>query len=184
MKTLNGNEFVDYIKMQQAQIVRSLRGGNGPKQLPEQLEVVVDSAHEKLADQVKAYAQDLGLEIVTVVVGDVADPPEFTAANWLLAGYNVNLLGKRIVVLKDELPAADKMAQLWQGTGLDVTGTASTDANFAQVTKGADVAVGYMAPLSQIKEMKPDVVFVDLGSTEEPDQTVVAAILDDAIRSQ
>jgi methylenetetrahydrofolate dehydrogenase (NADP+) / methenyltetrahydrofolate cyclohydrolase len=49
------------------------------------------------------------------------DPATPTAIDWLLAGYNVNLIGKKIAVVGHGRLVGAPLAQMWQDQGKDVT---------------------------------------------------------------
>lgn len=49
------------------------------------------------------------------------DPATPLAINWLLAGYNVELAGKKIVIVGNGRLVGSPLARMWRGSGFDVT---------------------------------------------------------------
>lgn len=93
------------------------------------------------------------------------DPATPMAINWLLAGYNVNLQGKKIVIVGNGRLVGRPLAKIWRESELDVTVADRSTADLAKITAQADVLVCATGVASLItKDMvKPDAVIVDAG---------------------
>jgi methylenetetrahydrofolate dehydrogenase (NADP+)/methenyltetrahydrofolate cyclohydrolase len=114
-------------------------------------------------------------EILNAVAADkdvdgLARPTNFEPAtplaiDWLLAGYNVNLLGKHIVIVGHGRLVGKPLAELWRKSDFDVEIADKKVANLADVTKTADVLVAAtgVPGLITADMVKPDAVIVDAG---------------------
>ncbi len=71
----------------------------------------------------------------------VFDAPTPAAINWLLAGYNIDLLGKHIVIVGHGRLVGSPLSRMWQASGYDVfVADKSTSDLSAEVLK-ADILV-------------------------------------------
>ncbi len=91
--------------------------------------------------------------------------PTPVAINWLLAGYDIDLTVKKIVIVGHGRLVGSPLAKLWEGTGYDVTVTDKRTENLAEVLSQADVIVSATGVPGLIKAsmVKPDAVIVDAG---------------------
>ena len=93
------------------------------------------------------------------------DPATPLAINWLLAGYNIELRGKHIVIVGHGRLVGKPLAKLWQTSELDVEVADKDTPDLAAVTLSADILVcatgvpGLITP----DMILPDVVIVDAG---------------------
>lgn len=92
------------------------------------------------------------------------DTPFAVAVNWLLTGYNIDLRGKKLVIVATDGCAGQLLANMWRSSGLDVT---VTEAVVAELTKEADILVisspksGYVTS----EMIKSGVVIVDVNDS-------------------
>lgn len=93
------------------------------------------------------------------------DPATPVAINWLLAGYNVELRGKSIVVIGQGRLVGAPLTKMWQTSGLDVTPVDRGTTNIAEVVSGADILVCAtgIPGLIDSTMVKPNAVIVDAG---------------------
>jgi methylenetetrahydrofolate dehydrogenase (NADP+) / methenyltetrahydrofolate cyclohydrolase len=93
------------------------------------------------------------------------EPATPLAIDWLLAGYNVELNNKHIVIVGHGRLVGRPLAKMWQDSGLDVEVADKKVANLAEVTRRADVIVCATGVPGLIKKdmIKPDAVIVDAG---------------------
>lgn len=93
---------------------------------------------------------------------DAATPQ---AINWLLAGYNVSLPGKNIVIVGHGRLVGRPLARMWDASGLSVTVADKATTDLAETTRQADVLVCATGVPGLIKSdmVKPDAVIVDAG---------------------
>lgn len=97
--------------------------------------------------------------------GTLFDPATPTAVNWLLAGYNVELRGKRIVIVGQGRLVGRPLARLWQNSGLDVAVADRHTGDLPALTQTADVLVSAAGVPGLITKdmLKDDAVIVDAG---------------------
>jgi methylenetetrahydrofolate dehydrogenase (NADP+)/methenyltetrahydrofolate cyclohydrolase len=93
------------------------------------------------------------------------DPATPLAINWLLAGYNIDLASKKIVVVGHGRLVGKPLVRIWQNSGYDVTVVDKTVENLADVTRQADVVVCATGVPGLIKAdmVKGDIIIVDAG---------------------
>jgi methylenetetrahydrofolate dehydrogenase (NADP+)/methenyltetrahydrofolate cyclohydrolase len=87
------------------------------------------------------------------------------AIDWLLAGYNIDLINKHIVIIGHGRLVGKPLAKLWSSNGLDIEVADNKTQNLAEVTKKADVIITATGvPGLVTKDMvKSNVVIVDAG---------------------
>lgn len=93
------------------------------------------------------------------------DPATPLSINWLLAGYNIDLAGKKIVIVGQGRLVGAPLARIWQESGLDVEVADKRTQNLRELTAQADILVTATgAPGLLTKDMvKPNAVIVDAG---------------------
>lgn len=93
------------------------------------------------------------------------DPATPMAVNWLLAGYNINLPGKELVIVGHGRLVGQPLARIWQQSDLAVTIVDKKTKDLRAVIKQADVLVCATGVPALIKKdmVKPDAVIVDAG---------------------
>jgi methylenetetrahydrofolate dehydrogenase (NADP+)/methenyltetrahydrofolate cyclohydrolase len=93
------------------------------------------------------------------------DPATPMAINWLLAGYNVQLKGKQIVVVGQGRLVGRPLTHMWQNSGLQITTVDRKTKNLAEVVSSADVLVCAtgVPGLITASMVKQNAVIVDAG---------------------
>lgn len=93
------------------------------------------------------------------------DPATPMAISWLLAGYNIELKGKHIVIVGHGRLVGKPLARIWQTSGYDVEIADKKTKNLAAMVRSADVLVCATGTpgLITIDMVKPDAVIVDAG---------------------
>lgn len=93
------------------------------------------------------------------------DPATPMAISWLLAGYNIDLAGKHIVIVGNGRLVGRPLARLWRNSGLDVTVADKSIADLAAVTRTADILVTAtgVPGLITADMVQPSAVIVDAG---------------------
>lgn len=71
----------------------------------------------------------------------VFDAPTPVAISWLLAGHNIDLRDKRIVIVGQGKLVGQPLARMWEVSGYDVEVADKTTDNLADLTRSADVIV-------------------------------------------
>lgn len=93
------------------------------------------------------------------------DAPTPMAINWLLAGYNIDLRDKHLVVVGHGRLVGRPLVKLWQNSGLEAEVVDKAVPDLGKITRQADVLVcatgvpGLITP----DMVKPDAVIVDAG---------------------
>lgn len=95
----------------------------------------------------------------------VWDAPTPMAINWLLAGYNIELRGKNVVIVGHGRLVGKPLAKLFMASDIPVIVTDKKTENLAEITLQADVLVcATGVPGLITKDMvKPSAVIVDAG---------------------
>lgn len=95
----------------------------------------------------------------------VYDPATPMAINWLLAGYNIDLRGKNIVIVGHGRLVGKPLAKMWQASGLNVKTVDKTVKNLADEVRRADVLVCATGVPGLITKdiVKDTAVIVDAG---------------------
>lgn len=93
------------------------------------------------------------------------DPPTPLAITWLLAGYNIDLQGKHIVIVGHGRLVGKPLYKIWQSSGLDVTVVDKQTQDLADQISRADILVTATGVPSLISAnmVNPKVVIVDAG---------------------
>ncbi len=97
------------------------------------------------------------------------DPATPMAINWLLAGYNIDLAGKKIVIIGNGRLVGAPLARMWQNSGYDVQVLTRADGDISQKVLAADVVVSATgtAGLVTARMLKIGAVVVDAGTASE-----------------
>ena len=97
------------------------------------------------------------------------DPATPTAINWLLAGYNVDLKNKAVVIVGEGRLVGAPLARMWRNSGYDVTVVSEPTDELARIVQGADVVVTATGSAGLITSdmLRPETVVVDAGTSSE-----------------
>lgn len=108
------------------------------------------------------------------------DPATPMAINWLLAGYNVQLMNRKIAIVGNGRLVGKPLAKMWQNSGFDVTVIDSSTPNMEEIIHASDVIVTAAgAPGIITNEMlAPESVVVDAATASE-DGKIVGDVADD-----
>jgi len=110
----------------------------------------------------------------------ILDPATPMAVNWLLAGYNVSLDGKKIAIIGNGRLVGRPLSVMWRNSGYDVTVFDSTSTDMNQTLPTFDVivtAVG-VPGLVTAALVKQGAVVVDAGTASEHGK-IVGDVADD-----
>lgn len=93
------------------------------------------------------------------------DAPTPMAINWLLAGYNIELNGKKIVIVGHGRLVGRPLEKIWKNSGYNTTVLDKNSEEISVVTKEADVLVCAtgVAGLIKAENIKSNAVVVDAG---------------------
>ncbi len=93
------------------------------------------------------------------------DAPTPIAINWLLTGYNVELQGRKIVIVGHGRLVGKPLAKMWQHSGFDVTIVDKKVADLKEITRHADVLVCATGVPGLITSdmVNPEAAIVDAG---------------------
>jgi methylenetetrahydrofolate dehydrogenase (NADP+) / methenyltetrahydrofolate cyclohydrolase len=95
----------------------------------------------------------------------ILDPATPMAINWLLAGYNIDLSGKNLVIVGQGRLVGKPLAHIWEQSGLNVTVADKHTKNLKDITSKADVIVCATGVPGVIKKdmIKPTAIIIDAG---------------------
>lgn len=99
----------------------------------------------------------------------VLDPATPIAINWLLAGYNIDLSSKKIVIVGEGRLVGAPLARMWRDSGYDVTVVGEPTDNLKTILQEADAVVAATGSAGLITSdmLRPDSVVVDAGTSSE-----------------
>lgn len=99
----------------------------------------------------------------------VFDPATPMAIDWLLAGYNVELKNKNIVIVGNGRLVGAPLTRLWQNSGYNVTVVDETVKDLTASVKTADIVVSAVGKPGLITSemLKPEAVVVDAATSSE-----------------
>ena len=121
-------------------------------------------------DLAKILAEISPEKDVDGLASDVFEPATAVAIDWLLAGYNVELAGKKIAVVGQGLLVGKPLAKRWKNSGLDVKTFDEQNAEEMRETlSNFDVVVTAVgkAGLISSEMLKQKAVVVDAGTSSE-----------------
>ncbi len=106
-----------------------------------------------------------GKDVDGLAKGSRFDAPTPMAINWLLAGYNIELRGKKLVIVGHGRLVGRPLAHIWEKSGLQVTVADKNTDNLSSLTRQADVLVCAtgVPGLITAQMVKPEAVIVDAG---------------------
>jgi methylenetetrahydrofolate dehydrogenase (NADP+)/methenyltetrahydrofolate cyclohydrolase len=123
-------------------------------------------------DLAKILAEISPEKDVDGLASDVFEPATAVAIDWLLAGYNVELVGKKIAVVGQGLLVGKPLAKRWKNSGLDIKTFEEQNAEEMRETlSNFDVVVTAVgkAGLISSEMLKQKAVIVDAGTSSEND---------------
>lgn len=97
---------------------------------------------------------------------DAATP---IAINWLLAGYNVDLKNKNIVIVGEGRLVGAPLSNMWRNSGHTVTVVSEPTDQLASIVSEADIVVTATGTAGIINSemLRPETVVVDAGTSSE-----------------
>jgi methylenetetrahydrofolate dehydrogenase (NADP+)/methenyltetrahydrofolate cyclohydrolase len=110
----------------------------------------------------------------------VLDPATPLAINWLVAGYNIELAGKKIAIIGKGRLVGAPLVRMWQASGYDVTVFSRSNATDLDQLNTFDIIVTAAgAPaLVASKDVKIGAVVIDAGTAAEQGK-IVGDVADD-----
>ena len=107
-------------------------------------------------------------------------PATAKAIDWLLAGYNVDLVGKKIAIVGHGKLVGAPLARLWQGANLDVSVYDNQTIDLASVLQPAEIIITATGVPGLIKSnmIQDKAVVVDAGTVSENGK-IVGDLADD-----
>lgn len=140
-----------------------------------QLPLADESATEQAVDAVLPEKDVDGLGKAAVLT-----PATAMAIDWLLAGYNVGLMGKEIAIVGNGRLVGAPLAKLWSSQGLKTTIYDSSTQDLAGALLGSDVIVTATGKPALITRdmVRPGAVVVDAGTAAEHGKIVGDLALD------
>ncbi|MCL2451402.1 bifunctional 5,10-methylenetetrahydrofolate dehydrogenase/5,10-methenyltetrahydrofolate cyclohydrolase [Candidatus Saccharibacteria bacterium] len=104
----------------------------------------------------------------------ILDPATPMAIHWLLSGYNVELKGKKIVLVGNGRLVGRPLARMWRNSGLEPEAINSKTRDRSEKLRVADIIVTATGVPGLIKsdDIKPGAVVVDAGTADDHGQIV------------
>ena len=101
--------------------------------------------------------------------GATLDPATPLAINWLVAGYNINLVGKKVAIVGNGRLVGAPLAKLWRESGYDVTVFDETSEGMEERLGDFDVIVTAAGVPGLVKSdsVKQGAVVIDAGTAAE-----------------
>ncbi len=111
-------------------------------------------------------------------------PATAMAIDWLLAGYNINLVDKKIAIVGKGRLVGAPLAKLWKSSGFDVTICDTKTADLALALKPMNIIVSATGIPGLIKSsmIRADAAVVDAGTASE--QGMIVGDLADDVRER
>ncbi|TXG76793.1 bifunctional 5,10-methylenetetrahydrofolate dehydrogenase/5,10-methenyltetrahydrofolate cyclohydrolase [Patescibacteria group bacterium] len=99
----------------------------------------------------------------------VLDPATPVAISWLLAGYNVELRNRKIVIVGQGRLVGAPLAKMWRSSGYDITVVDGPNDHLAEIVHQADIIVSATGVPGIITSdmIAPETVVVDAGTASE-----------------
>ena len=99
----------------------------------------------------------------------ILDPATPMAINWLAAGYNIQLVGKRIALIGNGRLVGKPLSRMWHGSGYDVTVFDESTENMQAQLPEFDVIVtaAGVPGLVNADDVKYGAVVIDAGTAAE-----------------
>lgn len=99
----------------------------------------------------------------------ILDPATPLAIDWLVAGYNVQLVGKKIAMIGNGRLVGAPLSRMWQARGLDVTVFDDTHTDMHEQLPEYDVIVTAtgVPELLGVGDVKAGAVVIDAGTAAE-----------------
>lgn len=112
-------------------------------------------------------------------------PATAMAIDWLLAGYNINLVDKKIAIVGKGRLVGAPLAKLWGSAGLDVTICDTKTTDLVSALKPMNIIVSATGTPGLIKNnmVSPNTVVVDAGTASEKGM-IVGDLADDVRERQ
>lgn len=108
------------------------------------------------------------------------DPATPMAINWLLAGYNVSLMNRKIAIVGNGRLVGKPLARMWRNSGFDVTVIDRSTPNMNEIIHGSEVIITAAGAPGIITSamLAPDSVIVDAATASE-DGKIVGDVAED-----
>lgn len=102
-------------------------------------------------------------------VNAILDPATPLAINWLVAGYNINLVGKKIAMVGNGRLVGAPLAKIWRESGYDVTIFDENSVNMDEQLFDYDVIItaAGVPGLIKAESVKYGAVIIDAGTAAE-----------------
>lgn len=158
---------VEVFKVDQAElagVVARLNQDDSTHGIIVQLPLADEAGTQAAVDAVTPAKDVDGLGVAAVL-----DPATPLAIDWLVAGYNVNLVGKRIAIVGNGRLVGAPLARMWQGNGLDVTVFDESSQDMDTLLPEFDVIVTAAGVPGLIRSdlVKHGAVVIDAGTAAE-----------------
>lgn len=169
---------VDIHTIDQSQAVEKIRELNHDESV-HGIIVQIPLPDRSLTDEVLASV-DVTKDVDGLAPGSQFDPATPIAINWLLAGYNIELKGKQLLIVGQGRLVGRPLRYIWEKSGLEVNSADRKTANLSHLTKKANVIVSAtgVPGLITADMINPKTVIVDAGVATDTNGLVGDVALD------
>lgn len=145
-------------------VIQRLNGDTSTHGIIIQLPLADESTTQAAVDAVSPQKDVDGLGINAVL-----DPATPLAINWLVAGYNINLVGCRIAMVGNGRLVGAPLARIWRESGYDVTVFDETNTDMDEQLLDFDIIVTAAGVPGLIKSasVKYGAAVIDAGTAAE-----------------
>lgn len=164
--------IVDIHKVDQsevAELIGKLNNDNSVKGIVLQLPIANPEQTDELANMITPHKDVDGL-------GQEAEWDSATAMaiNWLLAGYGIDLIDKKLAIVGNGRLVGKPLAKMWRNSGLnpDVYDDTCTDLQLALIDKDVIVTATGVPGLIKSDMLKRNAVVVDAGTADDNGKVV------------
>lgn len=139
-----------------------------------QLPLADESSTQSAVDSVLPAKDVDGLGVHAVL-----DPATPMAINWLVAGYNINLVGKKVAIIGQGRLVGAPLAKIWRESGYDITVFDKDQGDLATLPDYDVIVTATGAPgLITSDHVKSAAVVIDAGTAAEHGK-IIGDITDD-----
>lgn len=168
---------VDAHKVSQADLLRTIEQLNADQNVHGiivQLPLADESLTQSAVDSVLPAKDVDGLGANATL-----DPATPMAINWLVAGYNINLVGKKVAIIGQGRLVGAPLARIWRESGYDITIFDKDQGDLATLPDYDVIVTATGAPgLINSDHVKIGAVVIDAGTAAEHGK-IVGDITDD-----
>lgn len=129
-------EIVDCPEEEVIQVIENYNNDNSVHGMIVQLPLQNPEKSEEILNKITPEKDVDGLGSEAIY-----DPATPTAINWLLAGYNIDLIGKKILIIGNGRLVGSPLAEIWTSAGYEVIVADSKTVDMKSIALASDIIV-------------------------------------------